>query len=351
MNIGIMLPNWIGDCVMATPMLRALRRRYPAPHRLVGVLQPYVRDVFAGTSWLDESVYFHRRSNQPRFRLASVVDQLQHRELDAMVLTTNSLTSAWLAWRSGATQRVGYARNGRSALLTDRLHAPRERWTWKPFSGVDYYLELAYAMDCLLESRRLELATTDEDEAAADLVWRKFGLDFSRNVVVLSTGGAFGAAKRWPDESFAVLARRIATELDHAVLVICGPAEREAAATIARAANHPRVFSLAEQTMSIGLSKACVRRAQLMVATDSGPRHFAAAFNVPVVSLFGPTDPRWSINYHAGETRLFESLPCGPCQKRVCPLKHHDCMRNLSVERVFAVVAKKTAAHPLRRAA
>ena len=351
MNIGIMLPNWIGDCVMATPTLRALRRRYPAPHRLIGIMQPYVEEVLAGTMWLDETIQFHRRSDQPRFRMSSVVDQLQHRRLDAMVLMTNSLSSAWLAWRSGAVQRIGYVRNGRSMLLTDRLRAPRAGLRWKPISAVDYYLELAYGMDCLLEPRQLELETTQQDEAAADEVWKKFGFEFSQGVAILSTGGAFGAAKRWPDESFASLARRIANELDYGVLVICGPAERKAAAAIARSANHPRVFSLNDRSLSIGLSKACVRRSQLMVATDSGPRHFAAAFDVPIVSLFGPTDPRWSINYHANETRLFESVPCGPCQKRVCPLGHHNCMRNLSVERVFAAVGRKVSARPLRRAA
>ena len=351
MNIGIMLPNWIGDCVMATPALRALRRRYPAPHRLIGIMQPYVQDVLAGTDWLDEQVYFHRRSDHSRYRMASVVDQLQHRSLDAMVLMTNSFSSAWLAFRARAKRRIGYSRNCRWPLLTQRLLAPRDEFGYRPISAVDYYLELAYAMDCLLESRTLELATTAQDEQAAEAVWQRFGLQFSQGVVVLSTGGAFGAAKRWPDEYFATLARRITTELDHAVLVICGPAERKAAANIARAANHPRVVSLANEEANIGLSKACVKRSQLMIATDSGPRHFAAAFGVPIVSLFGPTDPRWSINYHAEETRLFESLPCAPCQQRICPLGHHDCMRNLSVDRVFGAACDKLGAMSMRSAA
>ena len=357
MNLGIVLPNWIGDCVMATPALRALRRRYAPPHRIVGIMRPYVAEVLEGTEWLDEQVHYHRHSGKSRYRLASVVDQLQHRKLDAIVLLTNSLSSAWLAWRSGAAERVGYARNLRSPLLTHRLRAPRDGWRYQPISAVDYYLDLAYAMDCLLEPRQLELATTAQDEAGADRVWKKFGLDFDAGVTVLSTGGAFGSAKRWPEESFAALGRRIAVELGHAVLVICGPQERSAAEAITRKANHPRVFSLAQEELSIGLSKACVRRSQLMVATDSGPRHFAAAFDVPVVSLFGPTDPRWSINYHADETRLFETVPCGPCRKRTCPLGHHACMRNLDVDRVFAAVqqkidkANREMPQPTRRAA
>jgi heptosyltransferase-2 len=99
--------------------------------------------------------------------------------------------------------------------------------------------------------------------------------------------------------------------------------------------------SLADEPLSIGLSKACIRRSDLLVATDSGPRHFAAAFDVPAISLFGPTDPRWSINYHQRETRLFHQVPCGPCAQRECPLVHHECMRGLRVERVYEAVCER----------
>jgi heptosyltransferase-2 len=103
------------------------------------------------------------------------------------------------------------------------------------------------------------------------------------------------------------------------------------------------VTSLAEEPLSLGLSKACVRRSQLAVTTDSGPRHFAAAFGVPCVTLFGPTDPRWSWNYHPRETVLQQSLPCVPCGKRVCPLRHHACLRDLAPTTVQQVVARELA--------
>jgi heptosyltransferase-2 len=333
-NIGIFLPNWIGDCVMATPTLRALRRQFPAD-TLIGVVRPYVADVLAGTNWLDELLPYDRKSRDAAQHFSGVCEQLRARQLDIAVLLTNSLSSAWLAWRSGARRRIGYARNGRSLLLTERLIAPRVGWNWAPISAVDYYLELAYALDAPLEPRRLELATTPADEQAADRAWAKLGLARASRVVAISTGGAFGAAKRWPDEYFAQLARRLATDDGAAVLVVCGPAERDAAQAIVQQASHPLVKSLADEPLSLGLSKACIRRIDLLVATDSGPRHFGGAFGVPTISLFGPTDPRWSINYHAGETRLFETVACGPCGQRECPLGHHQCMRGLSVDRVY----------------
>jgi len=158
-------------------------------------------------------------------------------------------------------------------------------------------------------------------------------------LITFNSSGAFGAAKLWPTEHFAALANRVATELGCGVLVLCGPAEREIAAEIVAGANHPKVHSLADETLSIGLTKACVRRSRLMVTTDSGPRHFAVAFGVPLVSMFGPTPAFWGDNPTASETQLSHELDCLGCHERVCPLGHHRCMRDLGVETVFGAIA------------
>jgi heptosyltransferase-2 len=168
----------------------------------------------------------------------------------------------------------------------------------------------------------------------ADAVWRKHDWSSTDTVVLLNTGGAYGAAKRWPNHYFAQLALRIVADGGTRVLMICGPDERQAAAEIQRQARHPNIQSLAEETLSIGLSKACVRRSRLMITTDSGPRHFAAAFGVPVITLFGPTDPRWSHSYAQRALDLRVDVPCGPCARRTCPLGHHLCMNALTPEHV-----------------
>lgn len=337
-QIAVFLPNWIGDVAMATPVLRALRRHFPRPNRLIGVMRPYVVDVLAGTPWLDEVVTY-----EPRGWASSVslVRQLRARTLDVAVLLTNSFRTAALAYLAGAKTRVGYARSGRSWLLNRRLTAPRVAGKFVPAPVLDYYLELAYALGCPPESPQLELATSSDDERQADGVWQRLKLPPGRAVVALNNGGAFGAAKLWPTEHFATLARRIATELDQTVLVLCGPSERELARSLVATADHPRVVSLADEPLSIGLTKACVRRSRLLVTTDSGPRHFAAAFDVPVITLFGPTHIAWSENHFARAEHLQLSLPCSPCQQRVCPLGHHQCMRDLTPDRVFASVARQ----------
>jgi heptosyltransferase II len=337
MNVVVFLPNWIGDVTMATPTLRALRTHF-AGARLVGVMRPYVAEVLAGTPWLDEQVLYHPGSKDARLRSWSLLGQLRARKPELAVLLPNSLRTGALAWASGARRRIGFVRYGRGSLLTHKLYHPRHGRKYLPTPAIDCYLQLAYAAGCAWESPRLELATLAEDERGADAVWQKLGLPPGERVVTLNSGGAFGAAKQWPAEHFARLAQRLADDDGFSVLVNCGPAEREIARRIVALAGHPRVVSLADEQVPIGLTKACIRRSRLLVTTDSGPRFFAVAFGVPVVSLFGPVHPDWSRTHWAHETCLAESVPCGPCMKRVCPLAHHRCMRDLRVERVHDAV-------------
>jgi heptosyltransferase-2 len=156
---------------------------------------------------------------------------------------------------------------------------------------------------------------------------------------MLNSGGAYGAAKHWPAEHFAELARRIVRSGEFSVLVNCVPAERKIAETITHLAADPRVVSLAHcEHLPIGLTKACVRRSRLIVSTDSGPRFFAIAFGKPVITLFGPTDPAATRTYYEHEICLSVGLECQPCMARTCPLGHHRCLRDLSVDTVYAAV-------------
>lgn len=340
MKIAVFCPNLIGDTVMATPAIRALRHNF-ANAALVGVIKPHVAPTLGGAPWFDELVFFDPRSSDPNVRTLAVLKRLRALRLDLAVLLPNSFRSALVAWLAGARRRIGTGRGGRGLLLTDRLPTLYdERGKRVPVPIVESYLDIVRRLDCPVESLRTELFTTEADEAAADLAWSRLGLSRAEPVVSLNTGGAYGPAKSWPTEYFAILARRLATESGAAVLAVCGPSEREAAREIAARADHPRVVSLADESLSIGLSKACVRRSALLITTDSGPRHFAAAFNVPVLTLFGPTHIAWTRTYHPHAAHLFHPVPCGPCQRPTCPLGHHRCMRDLTPDRVFAAAKR-----------
>lgn len=385
MKIAVFLPNWLGDLAMATPTLRALRRHFGPEARLVGILRPYLADVLAGAGWLDEQWFFDPRAEDPSLHSAAVARRMRAERFDLAVLMTNSLRTAWLAWRGQARERVGYVRYGRGPLLTKKLYPPRGRKSSRkrgqapfvrstqravpangacplfrpltPVPMVETYLELARAVGCGDESPRLELTTTPADERSADQVFERLGLRSDGRVAAINSSGAYGGSKLWPVEYFAKLARRIIDELDHDVLVLCGPKEREIAREIVRQAGGAkgtvpfslirksgqspgRVVSMADQPMDLGTAKACIRRCRWMVSTDSGPRHVAAALGLPVVTLFGPMLPVWSENPTQRAINLVLDLDCIGCHKRVCPLKHHRCMRELTVDRVFAAVTE-----------
>lgn len=349
-RIALFLPNWVGDVVMATPAIRAVRDAFPAAD-LVAVCKPYVADVLAGSPWFRAVVPFDKKGPRSQ-RLFAVARKLRGPQTDAAVLFPNSLRSALAAKLAGCRRVVGFARYGRGFLLTDKLqHATDARGRFVPAPVIDDYNRLAVALGTPDPGHRMELFTTDADELAAGAVWQKFGLARYPRVVALNPGAAFGASKHWPVESFASLARMLTARLGCAALVLCGPGERDTARRIAETSRTPHAFSLADTPLSLGLTKAVVRRADLLVTTDSGPRHFAAAFRTPAVTLFGPTHIGWTETYFAKAIHVQKSVPCGPCQKRVCPEGHHRCMRELGPDEVFAAVARLLAESGVRRAA
>jgi heptosyltransferase-2 len=340
MRIAVFCPSFIGDTVMATPTFRALRRGFPGA-TLTAVIKPQVAPTLEGTSWFDDWIFFDHRSRNRSHRTLSVLRRLRRARLDLAVLLPNSYRSALMAFLGGIPRRVGYERHGRGLLLTDVLHhAVGGDGRPLPTPIVETYLKIARRLDCSVDSSRLELATTPTDEAAADRAWRALDLDRGERVVCINTGGAYGPAKNWPIEHFVALSRQLAAQSGVRVLVLCGPSERESARTIVAAAAEDRVVSLADQELGLGLTKACIRRSSLLITTDSGPRHFAAAFGTPVLTLFGPTHIAWTRTQHPRAWHVHLPVDCGPCQKRVCPEGHHRCMRDLSPESVYRIARR-----------
>jgi len=338
MHCAVLLPNWIGDAVMATPTLRALRRYLGPGARLTGIMRPVIAHLLAGTRWLDETLLYDRHARRGELGSWALIRALRNRRLDALILLPNSLSSGFVGWLSGAQRRIGYGHGGRALLLTDALRPPGIHDSPGPL--IDRYLELAYTFGCPPEGNRVELATSVDDETAADRVWRHFDWDPSEPVMLLNTGSANSPARHWPTTSYVALARRIVETWSANVLVLGGPAERDTALGIELGAAHPRVRSLAEVDTSLGTSKACIQRSALLVTTDSGPRHIALAFQRPVILLSGPIDPRANAHPNSGEVWLELNLPCRPCGQAICPLQHHKCLRDLTVDRVFASVCE-----------
>jgi heptosyltransferase-2 len=347
MNLAMFLPNWIGDVVMATPAIRALRNHF-APTRCIAVCRPYVLGVLGGSPWFDDHVFLDTKGPLTH-RWASAAWQLRKQHIDVAVLFPNSFRSALVAWLGGCKRRIGFDRDGRGGFLTDRLTSVIDAsGKFVPAPVIDDYNRLAEAAGCARPGHRMELFTTAADESAADAVYDKFRISPRDEVICLNPGAAFGAAKFWPAEHFARLAQDLVATRCARILVLCGPDEREQARRIVKLADRTDVHSLAEETLSLGLTKALVKRCSLLVTTDSGPRHFAAAFDRPVVSLYGPTHIDWTRTFFDKEINVQKKVPCGPCQLRVCPTDH-VCMTTLAPAEVFAAAQRLLA--PLHRKA
>lgn len=336
MRIALFLPNWVGDAVMATPAIRAIRERFFDAY-LIGVGKPYVAGVLEGSPHLNQWINFDKRGSAPQ-RLIPVARSLRENQVDLGIIFPNSFRTALLACLGGCKRRIGFARYGRSVLLTDRLSPlQNDRRQNVPVPVLLDYNLLAARAGAPVNSLQMELFTTQKHEELADEIWARMGFTRRNEIIALNPGAAFGSAKLWPAEYFAELARRLIDERGCQVLVLCGPGDRDLARQIVCISNRSRVFSLAHEPVSLGLTKACIKRCNLLITTDSGPRHFAAAFQRPVVTLFGPTFMDWTNTFFPFEIQLQRRVSCGPCQRRHCHLDHR-CMTELKPDEVYRSV-------------
>jgi heptosyltransferase-2 len=319
---------------MATPTLRLIRRAFPG--MFIGVLcRPGIDRVLAGLDVFDE-LHVERSAGVmgPKF----VAARLRPRRYDTALLLTNSFSTALITRIAGIPRRIGYARDARGLLLTDRSDPPRRPdGRWAPVPAVDYYHNLAAAhllppgpaarrrkgLDhnpstssmgevsggATVVSRPeqgtqtwlplptgcfMELAVTPADRAAADDLLARGGVDAGAPLVLLNPGGN-RREKRWPPDRFAAVADHLAGAHAMTALVNGSPAEAELAEGVSRACAVARPVSLPALGVTLSSLKGLVARCRLMVSNDTGPRHIALALGVPCVSLFGPTDHRWTI--------------------------------------------------------
>ncbi|CAN5747430.1 lipopolysaccharide heptosyltransferase II [soil metagenome] len=322
-RVLVFLPTWLGDTVMATPALRLLRETMPGAV-IVGLVRAGMDDLLAGSDLLDDVVRAEGRSVTGPAKTAARLVPLR---LDAALILPNSFSSAAAVRLAAIPIRVGYDRDGRKLLLTERLAPPRRpppHSGWAPVSAVEYYLGAArhllltlhargYAVDLdprfdgstpLTWTPMLELSITPRQDAHALDILRAGGLLAPASAAIdpfaLLNPGGNNPAKRWPIERFAAVAHHLIAERRMKVALNGSPAEAELIDSIRSALllQHPEdehmVVSLPALGGTIGSLKGIVRRARLVITNDTGPRHLAAAFNIPCVTLFGPTDPRWT---------------------------------------------------------
>ena len=339
----IVFPSWVGDTVMATPTLARIRAAMPGA--FIGALgRPGIDQLLTGADFLDEIHTFTPHGVMAPKRAANKV---RPRRYDAALLLTNSFSTALITRLAFIPRRIGYNRDNRAMLLTDPVAPPRNPdRSWKLTPAVDYYWNLASHLlnqppvdwsihtptDCvrlplaLPPGALLQLPVSDADNQTADDLLARANLAPDQPFAILNPGGN-NPAKRWPADRYARLAHHLITNHNLTVLINGSPAESDLCESIraqiaptgregmASTPDDTMAFSLPHLNITLGALKSLCRRAQLMVTNDTGPRHIAAATGTPLVTLFGPTDPRWTtipVRAHADGTPTETVLVADP---------------------------------------
>ena len=286
-HLMVVMPSWIGDIVMATPALRALKEAHPKM-RITATIRPGLRPILEGAPFVDaiEEAGF-------RGLLGPVKDGRRLAKLapDTALLFPNSPRSALFARVSGSTRRIGYATQGRRWLLTDPIDPIKARkGTSTPTTTLDDYARLVEeAFGIEVRDRTPRLGLSEEQRSAGDRLLE--GVD---GPFVVLNPGANREDKRWSAESFAAVADDLRSNREVTILVNGSPAEAELITRVVELAR-PGLIDLPARGGSIAALKSVISRSELLITNDTGPRHLAAGLGTPSVVLFGPTDRRFTV--------------------------------------------------------
>lgn len=327
-NILVRAVNWIGDAVMTTPALMAVRETYPKA-RITLLANPLVGQLLQGHPAIDRVLFFDRKKEHHglagRLRLAH---KLKIEQFDLAVILPNSFDSALIPWLARIPQRWGKASDGRSLLLTRRFHeqaAPPDR------HEVQYYRDLLRSFGISAAQSEPFLATTLQEDQAAKELLAVHGISAHEQLLGINAGASFGSAKRWYPERFGEVAKQLAAAWGARIILFGGPDEVGIVAEIDQVLQG-QCLNMAGKT-SVRQLMALIKRCNFFVTNDSGPMHIAAAFGVPLVAIFGPTDHVGTAPCSDKAIVVRQSVDCAPCKLRVCPTDHR-CMLAVTVEDV-----------------
>lgn len=338
----VKMPNWVGDCLMATPALALMKAAIPGV-RIDALCRPSVAGVLADNPHITDLIQANDKALEPE-----TVKRIHSNNYDAAVLMTNSLGSAWLVKQLKIPKRIGFNREHRGLLLTSKIPFKPLEWqtpTPKPLSRrsikgtpqpglprpmVEYYLEIARATITAVAPQVQSLPSLDykmvlplhrsSEERVARLL-RENNI-VSKLLIGINPGAAHGPAKRWPPERLGHLVESLARP-DWVFVSTAAPGEKELNDQVQEATTIP-IVRLGEQ-VSLRELPALISKFAVYITNDSGPMHIAAARGVPTIAIFGPTDPGSTRPWEAQHTLVRHPVPCSPCFLEECPI-NHPCM-------------------------
>ncbi len=320
-------PNWIGDAVMCTPALSGLRSVFPDA-KVTVLANPTVGAILEENPVVDSIQIYERKGRHRgllgRFRLAR---ELAEESYDFAILFQNAFEAALLAWLAGIPQRYGYPTDGRGALLT--LRAPRPTANCHQ---IDYYTNLVAGLGASASPPLPALVTTEAEDRAAREMLVQSGIRGGGPIVGINPGATYGSAKQWGVERFAEVADRLSEVHRAEVIIFGGPGEEGLGEDIS--SRMKGTAFVTSGRLTVRQLMALIKQCSLFVTNDSGPMHIAAAFGVPLVAIFGPTDPDGTSPVGKHYVLVRNPVVCSPCMLRECPIDHR-CMKGVLPQEVY----------------
>lgn len=323
---------------MSIAALRELRRLFPDAHIALHT-RSWAEGIFRDASFIDEIIPFDEGRSNFRTMLAEA-RSLRKRKFDLAILLPNSFRSAAMVKLAGIPNRIGYATDGRSMLLTKAVKVPE----WKSSRHeAYYYLELiaeaAGHVSVATETNAepsIFLEISDDRKQKARKILHEIGLDTGRPIIAMGPGSTNSLAKRWPAQNFAILNNKLRSDLNAGVVLLGSGNESDVGQAVIESAGS-RPASLIGKT-SLDDASAILSVVDLFVSNDMGLAHLAAAVGTKTAVIFGPTDPVTTRPFADHAMVIREPVDCSPCMLRDCPIDHR-CMTRISPERVFTVIA------------
>jgi len=329
-KILVYCPNWVGDVVMATPVLDCLKQNFPEA-QLFGVIRKYAGGILEDGPWFDRLIHTQDKTTQG---FIGLVRQIRQIKPDIAVVLPNSFRSVLICRLGGAKRIYSYRRGGRSILLSGGPTPPIESNKIIPTPMVEYYLALCAWMGLSIpEQKKPSLFLSKSLKKQGDELLVRYGIKSNDMVIGLNPGAKFGTSKCWPPENFAGLAELMAQKWTCKILLFVGPGEEDLGQRI-KAFSKAEIINTGPDRVDLALLKSLVKRCRILITNDTGPRHYAVAFNVPCVVIMGPTDPRYTQANLEKTLVLRRELDCSPCHQKQCPLDHR-CMTEITPQTVF----------------
>lgn len=327
-KILVRVNNWIGDAVMNTPALGAIRESYPDAE-IVVVANPLVSPLFLSHPYCDRVIVYDKKgADRGISGFLRFVFRLRSERFDAAILFQKAIEAALMTFLAGIRVRIGYLTDYRGLLLSHGVELTDDI---KKQHHTNHFISLLRFVGITGGDGRQRLTVTDSEKA-----WLQRTLK-ETNWAVINPGAAYGSAKRWLPHRFAQVADELSSRYGYQIMLIGGPGEIEIGQEI-EATCRTNLSNFIGKT-TVREMMALISVCKLMVTNDSGPMHVAAALGVPIVAIFGSTDH--TTTYPAGVPYKIvrKDFPCAPCLLRQCPIDHR-CMTSVKVDDVLSSVAQ-----------